>query len=164
LSRVEQCRQTRLGATISSKPDPIFPWNSHELGSPRRREEILHKPYGKVCTFGCSAGARTRAESNGHVFDALWARQSTPDARPACPASRQSQAGDMACAHARAYKAPRDFDRTLPHALDLTGAQNHRRLPVHGVSAAARTPATVDRPTGPFPTPSNPRRRLCTPR
>jgi hypothetical protein len=25
LSRVEQCRQTRLGATISSKPDPIFP-------------------------------------------------------------------------------------------------------------------------------------------
>jgi hypothetical protein len=43
-------------------------------------------------------------------------------------------------AHARAYKAPRDFDRTPPHALDLTGAQNHRRLPVHGVPAAARSP------------------------
>jgi hypothetical protein len=138
LSRVEQCRQTRLGATIYSIPDPIFPWNSHELGSPRRREEILHKPYGKIHTFGCSAGARTRVESNGHVFDALWAHQSTPDARPACPASRQSQAGAMA--RARAYKAPRDFDRTLPHALDLTGAQNHRRLPVHNVSAAARSP------------------------
>jgi hypothetical protein len=107
LSRVEQCRQTRLGTTISSKPDPIFPWNSHELGSPRRREEILHKPYGKIHTFGCSVGARTRAESNGHVFDALWARQSTPDARPACPASRQSPAGAMA--RARAYKAPRDL-------------------------------------------------------
>jgi hypothetical protein len=162
LSRDEQCRQTRLGATISSKPDPIFPWNSHELGSPRRREEILHKPYGKIRTFGCSAGARTRAESNGHMFDALWARQSTPEARPACPASRQSPAGAMALA--RAYKAPRDFDRTPPHALHLTGAQNHRRLPLHGVPAAARTPSTVDRPTGPFPTPSNPRRRLCTPR
>jgi hypothetical protein len=134
LSRVEQCRQTRLGATISSKPDPIFPWNSHELGSPRHREEILHKTYGKIRTFGCSAGARTRAESNDHVFDALWARQSTPDARPA---SRQSQAGAMA--RARAYKAPRDFDRTPPHELDLTGAQNHRRLPVHGVLAAARS-------------------------
>jgi hypothetical protein len=162
LSRVEQCRQTRLGTTISSKPDPIFPWNSHELGSPRRREEILHKPYGKIRTFGCSPGARTRAESNGHVFDALWARQSTPDARPACPASCQSPAGAMA--RARAYKAPRDFDRTPPHALDLTEAQNHRRLPVHEVPAAARSPATVDRPTEPFPTPFNPRRRLCTPR
>jgi hypothetical protein len=69
------------------------------------------------------------------VFDALWARQSTPDA---CPASRQSPAGAMALA--RAYKAPRDFDRTPPHALDLTRAQNHRRLPVHGVPAAARSP------------------------
>jgi hypothetical protein len=43
-------------------------------------------------------------------------------------------------ARARAYKAPRDFERTPPHALDLTGAQNHRRLPVHGVPAAARFP------------------------
>jgi hypothetical protein len=72
------------------------------------------------------------------VFDALWARQSPPNARPACPASCQSLAGAMA--RARAYKAPRDFDRTSPHALDLTEAQNHRRLPVHGVSAAARSP------------------------
>jgi hypothetical protein len=88
--------------------------------------------------FGCSAGARTRAESNGHVFDALWARQSTPDARPACLASRQRPAGAMA--RARIYKAPRDLDRTPPHALDLTGAQTHRRLPVHGLPAAARSP------------------------
>ena len=43
-------------------------------------------------------------------------------------------------ARARAYKAPRDLDRTPPHALDLIGAQTHRRLPVHGVSAAARSP------------------------
>jgi hypothetical protein len=96
------------------------------------------------------------------VFDALWARQSTPDARLVCPASRQSPTGAMA--HARAYKALRDFDRTPPHALDLIGAQNHRRLPVHGVPVAARTPATVDQPTEPFPTPSNTWRRLCTPR
>jgi hypothetical protein len=65
------------------------------------------------------------------VFDALWARQSTPDAR-------QSPAGAMA--RAGAYKAPRDLDCTPPHALDLTGAQTHRCLPVHGVSAAARSP------------------------
>jgi hypothetical protein len=81
------------------------------------------------------------------VFDALWARQSTPARAPACPASRQSQARAMA----RAYKAPRDLDRTSPHALDLTGVQNHRRLPVHGESAAARSschrrPASKDLP------------------
>jgi hypothetical protein len=72
------------------------------------------------------------------VFAALWTRQSTPDARPACHASCQRPADAMACAHA--YKAPRDLDRTPPHVLDLTGAQTHRRLPVHGVSAAARSP------------------------
>jgi hypothetical protein len=72
------------------------------------------------------------------VFDALWTRQSTPDARPACPASRQRPASAMA--RACAYKAPRNLDRTPPHALDLNGAQTHRRLPVHDVPAAARLP------------------------
>jgi hypothetical protein len=43
-------------------------------------------------------------------------------------------------ARARAYKASRDLDRTPPHALDLTGAQPHRRLPVHSVSASTRSP------------------------
>jgi hypothetical protein len=85
-----------------------------------------------------------------------------PTRAPACLASRQSQAGAMA--RARAYKALRDFGRTTPRMLDLTGARNHRRCPVHGVPAATRAPATVDRPTEPFPTPSNPQRRLCTPR
>jgi hypothetical protein len=40
-------------------------------------------------------------------------------------------------ARAHTYKAPRDLDRTPPHALYLTRAQTHWRLPVHGVSAAA---------------------------
>jgi hypothetical protein len=72
------------------------------------------------------------------VFDAFCARQSTPAPDLACPASRQSSAG--AVARARAYKTPRDFGRTPPRTLDLTGAQTHRRLPVHGVSVAARSP------------------------
>jgi hypothetical protein len=71
LSQDEQCRQTHLGARISPKLGHIFPWNSHELGSPRYREEISQKSYGEIRTFGCSAGARTRVEGNGHVFDAL---------------------------------------------------------------------------------------------
>jgi hypothetical protein len=67
-------------------------------------------------------------------------------------------------ARARAYKAHSGVDHTLPRTLNLTGAQTHRRLPVHGVSAATRAPAAVDRPTKPFPTLSDPRRRLSTPR
>jgi hypothetical protein len=50
-----------------------------------------------------------------------------PTRAPACPASHQGRAG--AVARARAYKAPRDFDCTPPHALDLTRARNHRLLP-----------------------------------
>jgi hypothetical protein len=76
----EQCRQTRFGATISSKLGQIFPWNSHELASSRCQEEILHKTFGKIHTFGSSAGARTRADEHDHVFDAPWQRQSMPSA------------------------------------------------------------------------------------
>jgi hypothetical protein len=50
-----------------------------------------------------------------------------PTRAPACPASRQSRADVVA--HARAYKAPIDVDRTPPRTLDLTGARDHRRLP-----------------------------------
>jgi hypothetical protein len=67
-------------------------------------------------------------------------------------------------ARARTYKTPSDLNRTLSRTLNLTGAQTHRRLLVHGVSAATRAPATVDRPTKPFPTPSDPRSGLSTPR
>ena len=44
---------------------------------------------------------------------------------PELPAQRQA----TPVSPARAYKAPRDFDRTPPCTLDLTGARNHRRLP-----------------------------------
>jgi hypothetical protein len=67
-------------------------------------------------------------------------------------------------ARARAYKAHSGVNHTLLRTLNLTGAQTNRRLPVHGVSAATRAPAAVDRPAQPFPTPSDPRRRLSTPR
>jgi hypothetical protein len=88
--------------------------------------------------FGCSAGDRTRAETNLHVFDVHYARQCTPDARPRVPRAVPSQAGAVARAHA--YKATRGFDRTPQHAVDLTGALDHRRCPAHDVPAATRSP------------------------
>jgi hypothetical protein len=85
-----------------------------------------------------------------------------PTPAPECPHVTPSQAS--AVARARAYKATRDFDRTLLQALDLNGAPDHRHCPAHGVPTATRSPATVDRPAEPLPTPSDPRSRPCMPR
>jgi hypothetical protein len=76
--------------------------------------------------------AAQKREEQGQMQRATCStRSELARARPthalACPSSRQSQAG--AVARARAYKAARDFDRTPPRTLDLTGARNHRRLP-----------------------------------
>jgi hypothetical protein len=80
----------------------------------------LRRIFAKICTLAISASCWTRAEEHFHVFDTLWARQSTPAPHRAVPVSR---------AHAGAYKASLGVDRTPPRTLDLTGARNHRRLP-----------------------------------
>jgi hypothetical protein len=59
-------------------------------------------------------------------------------------------------ARACAYKTPSDLDRTPPHALNLTGAQTHRCLPMHGVSAAARSPYHRRPANRAFPNPVRP--------
>jgi hypothetical protein len=143
LSRVEQCRHYWLGATISPKPDPIFPWNSHELGSPRCREEISQKSYGEICTFGCSARDRTRAERNGHMFDAPWQRQSMP--LRSTPRALRRATPDPVPTPAPIKPAPALTVR--PHSL-LTPPERKftSYRSAHGVPAAARAPATVDRP------------------
>jgi hypothetical protein len=76
-------------------------------------------------------------------------------------ASRQRPADAMA--RARTYKARLGVDHTLPRTLKPHRSSAHHRLPVYGVSAATRAPAAVDRPAQPFPTPSDPPRRVSTP-
>jgi hypothetical protein len=145
LSRDEQCRQTQLGARISPKLGHIFPWNSHELGIPRCREEISQKSYGEIRTFGCSTRARTWAEGNGHVFDTPWRRQSMPR-RSAPRAPRRAKQDPMPAPMPTPIKLtsaltvhPRSL-RTPPERK-FTGGRS-----AHGVPAAARDPTTVDRP------------------
>jgi hypothetical protein len=87
----------------------------------------LRRIFAKIRTFAISASVWTRAETHLHVFDAPWPRQSTPGAQPHAPRAAPSQARATACA--RAYKASQGFNRTPPVALDLTGAQDRRRLP-----------------------------------
>jgi hypothetical protein len=61
------------------------------------------------------------------VFDAFWARQSTPAPDPARPAPRQAVPASPA--RACAYKSPSGVDHTPPRTLDLNRSRNHRRLP-----------------------------------
>jgi hypothetical protein len=143
LSQGEQCRQTQLGAHISPKLGHIFLWNSHKLGSPRCREEISQKSYGEIRTFGCSARARTRAEGNGHVFDAPWRRQSTP--RRSAPRVPRHTKKDLVPAPApiKPTLALTVHPRSLstPPERKFTGDRS-----AHGVPVAAQDPTTIDRP------------------
>jgi hypothetical protein len=83
----------------------------------------LHKTLGKIHTFVIPASVWTEAETNAHVFDTFWLARTRPGARPRAHHVAPSQTR----AHARAYKADRGLDRTPPLALNLTGAQVHRR-------------------------------------
>jgi hypothetical protein len=123
----EQCRQTRLGTTISSKLGQIFPWNLQELASPRCQEEILHKTFGEIRTFVTYVGTRTWADEHDHVFDAPWQRQSMPSVLS--PRTQPRTVSPHAHAHARGYKTHTGLNRTPPHAPNPARARVHRRLP-----------------------------------
>jgi hypothetical protein len=86
----------------------------------------------------------------------------TPEHARARPRAAPSRAR-VPCV-CRAYKAHSGVVHTLLHTLKPPRSSTHRRLPVHGVSAATRAPAVVDRPVQPFPTLSDPRGRLSTTR
>jgi hypothetical protein len=85
----------------------------------------MHTIFAKIRTFAISASVRTRAETNTHVFDAFWRARARPGAKPHAHHAAPSQTH----APAHAYKTSQGFNRTPPLALDLAGAQDHRRLP-----------------------------------
>jgi hypothetical protein len=122
----------------------------------------LRRIFAKIRTFAISASVRTRTETNAHVFDAFWRARARPGAQPRAHRAASSQT--RATARASTCKASQGFNRTPPLALDLAGAQDHRRLPCTRVPVVARAPTTVDRPTEPYPAPSYPRERLYVPR
>jgi hypothetical protein len=151
----EQCRQTRLGATISSKLGQIFPWNSHELASSRCHEEILHKTFGEIHMFGSSAGARTWGQRNTTTCST---RPGNARARPRRSARARSLAPCQPRTHARATAIkPTPVSIVRPRSLltwskhEFTGVCPENRMP-----AAAQATTTVDRPSQPSSTPSNP--------
>jgi hypothetical protein len=140
-------RCTRLCSLNPGVTD--LPLNSHELGSPRYREEISQKSYGKICTFGCSERARTRAERNGHVFNAPWQCQSTPR-RSAPRAPRRAMPDPAPTPTPTPTPAPIKPTSALTVQPRSLSAPTERKFngdrSAHGVLAAARAPTTVDRP------------------
>jgi hypothetical protein len=151
-------RQASFGTRISHDLGRILHWNSHKRESPRCQEE--------VCAGLLPRFARLRPlptfeqwKKQSATCSTRSARQSTPARAPASPAPRPSQASTPV--RVRAYKTPRNLDRTFPRTPDPRQSSVHRRLPVRDESAATRATAAVDRLAQPSPAPSNPRRRVC---
>jgi hypothetical protein len=152
-------RQARFGVRISSDLGLILPWNSHTRDSHRCQEE--------VCAGFLLRFARMRSQQ---AFEHGQKNTSTCSTRSARARARPRPTPRHARPRLRSLLAPAPINhpqasnvllraRSTSPEPETTGV-----CPVHGVPAATRAPATVDRPTEPFPTPSTPWNRLCTPR
>jgi hypothetical protein len=143
-------RQPRFGVRISPEARHISHWNSHTRDSPRCHEEVCAGflprfarlrsqqalEHGKKQTPTCS----TRSGAPEHALALSPACTAPRRAKPVpLPAPSQTRAP----ARARAYKTSQGFNRTPPLALDLAGAQDHRRLPC--TQHASSRPSTHQR-------------------
>jgi hypothetical protein len=141
-------RQARFGVRISSDLGLIFPWNSHTRDSHRCQEEVCA---GFLPRFACmrSQQAFEHGQKNTSTCSTRSARARARPRRLLAPAPINHPQASIVLLRARS---------TSPEP-EITGV-----CPVHGMPAATRAPATVDRPTEPFPAMPDPWKRLCTPR
>jgi hypothetical protein len=154
--------QARFGVCISSDLGLIFPWNSHTRDSHRCQEE--------VCAGFLPRFARMRSQQAFEHGQKNTSTCSTCSAR----ARARPRSTPRAPCHARPRPRPLLTPAPINHPQASTVLLRARSTspkpettgvcPVHGVPTATRAPAIVDRSTEPFPTPSNPWNRLCTPR
>jgi hypothetical protein len=123
----------------------------------------MRRIFAKIHTFAISASFWTWVEEHLHVFDAPWTRQSTPSARLRAP-----RAKPRPCPLPAPTPTPiKPAKASVIRSRALSTSPEHEIAgvcPAHGVPAAARSPATVDRSAEPFSAPSNPRNRLYVPR
>jgi hypothetical protein len=138
----------------------ISHWNSHTRDSPRCQEE--------VCAGFLPRFARLRSQQ---AFEQGQKHTSTCSTRP--DPARARPAPDPARPALRQAKPvplptpinPAEALTVRPRSLSTSPERKITGVcPAHGVPVAARAPTTVDRPTEPFPAPSDPRERLYVPR
>jgi hypothetical protein len=154
--------QARFGVRISSDLGLIFPWNSHIRDSHRCQEE--------VCAGFSPRFARLRSQQ---AFEHGQMNTSTCSTRSARARARPRPTS-RAPRHAKGQPTPWPTPAPIKPPGTLT-------VPLHARSTSPKPkltgvcpctacprlpdlPATVDRPTKPFPTSSSPRRGLSTPR
>jgi hypothetical protein len=155
-------RQARFGVRISSDLGLIFPWNSHTRDCHRCQEE--------VCAGFLPRFAHMRSqqafEHGQKNTSTCSTRSARARARP-CPTPRAPR-HTKSCPRLLLAPAPINHPQASTVLLRARSTSPEPETtgvcPVHGVPAATRVPATVDRPTGPFPATPDPWKRLCTPR
>ena len=138
-------RQARFGVRISSDLGLIFPWNSHTRDSHRCQEE--------VCAGFLPRFARMRSQQ---AFEHGQKNTSTCSTRSACARARPRP---TSCALRRAeprlcpllapapIKPPQASTVLLRARSTSPEPETTGVCPAHGVPAATRAPAIVDRPT-----------------
>jgi hypothetical protein len=155
-------RQPRLGVCKSSDLGLITPWNSHTRDSHRCQEEVCTR---FLPRFAClrSQEAFEQGQKNTSTCSMRpELARARPAPNPSRPASRQAEPVPLP---APAPIKPAKASTVCPRALSTSPEHEIAGVcPTHGVPTAARAPATVGRPTEPFPAPSNPRERLYVPR
>jgi hypothetical protein len=154
--------QARFGVRISSDLGLIFPWNSHIRDSHRCQEE--------VCAGFLPRFARLRSRQAFEHEQMNTSMCLTRSARARARPRPTSRAPRRAKAKPTPWPAPAPIKRPGTLAVPLCARSTSPEPKLTGVCPCTACPelpdlpATVDRPTEPFPTPSDPRRRLSTPR
>jgi hypothetical protein len=154
-------RQARFGVCISSDLGLIFPWNSHTRDSHRCQEEI--------CAGFLPRFARMRSQQAFEHGQKNTSTCSTRSARARARPRPTPRAPRHAKPRPRLLLAPAPINHpqasTVPLRARSTSPEPETTgvCPVHGVPAATRAPATIDRPTEPFLATPDPWKRLCTP-
>jgi hypothetical protein len=145
-------RQARFGIRKSSDLGLISPWNLHTRDS--------HRCQGEVCAGFLPRFARLRSQQTFEQGQKNTSTCSTrPDLAKACPAPEPAR---PRCAKPRPCPLPAPIKPAKASAVRprvLSISPEHEIAGVcstHGVPAAARALATVDRPAEPSPAPSNP--------
>jgi hypothetical protein len=155
-------RQARFGVRISSDLGLIFPWNSHKRDSHRCQEEVCARFLPRFASMR-SQQAFEHGQKNTSTCSTRSARARARP-RPTPRALRHAKP------RPRLLLAPAPINHPQASTVLLRARSTSQEpettgvCPVHGVPAATRAPATVDRPTEPFPATPDHRKRLCTPR
>jgi hypothetical protein len=120
-------RQARIGVRKSPYLGHICHWNSHTRDSPRCQEEACAGFLPRFARLRSRRDVEHGQKNTSTCSTRPERARARPAPDPACLAPRQ--ATPVSPARARAYKASQSFSRTLPCALDLTGARDRRSLP-----------------------------------